>query len=69
MVDALGIEGGGSTLDAMYLVALGEKKLGKVGAVLSGYAGDECFFHVDPLAESLCRASLCKHLSGPINNG
>src|SRR4029453_17222234 len=41
MVDALGIEGRRTALDAMDDVSLGQKKFGEVGAVLSGHAGDE----------------------------
>ena len=41
VVDAGGIEGGRSALDAVDDIALGEQKLGQIGAVLSGHAGDE----------------------------
>ena len=41
MVDALGIEGRRPALDAMHHVSLGQQKLGEVGAILPGHAGDE----------------------------
>ena len=39
VVDALGIERRRAALHAMDNVTLGEKKLGKVGAILPGHAG------------------------------
>jgi len=46
VVDAVSIEQRGAALDAVYHVALAEQKLGQVGAVLAGNAGDECYlFH------------------------
>ena len=46
MIDAVGVEQRGPALDAVHFVALAEQKLGKVGAVLAGDAGDQrCFFH------------------------
>ena len=40
MVDAFGVEQRAAALDAVHLVSLGEQELGKVGAILSGDAGD-----------------------------
>jgi hypothetical protein len=41
VVDATGVEGGGSSDDAVDLVALLQEQLGEVGAVLARNAGDE----------------------------
>src|SRR3546814_6985740 len=41
MVDTLGVEGRGSTLDAVNLIPLREQKLRQIGAILTGNAGDE----------------------------
>lgn len=40
VVYAVGIEGTGTALDAMYLVTLFKKQFSEVGAVLAGDAGD-----------------------------
>lgn len=45
VVNPLGVEQRGTALDAVDFVALFQQKLCKVGAVLAGDAGDECFFH------------------------
>ena len=39
--DAAGIEARGAPLDSVYDVSLGQEEAGKVGAVLSGDAGDQ----------------------------
>jgi len=44
VVDPLRVEKRSTALDAVHLVALLEEKLGQVGAVLAGNAGDECAF-------------------------
>lgn len=44
MVDALGIEVGGSSDEAVDFVASGEEEFGQVGAVLTSYAGDQGYF-------------------------
>lgn len=41
MIDALGIEVGGSADEAVDLVAFVEEEFGEVGAVLTGDAGDQ----------------------------
>jgi hypothetical protein len=41
----LGVEGGSAADDAVHLVTLRQQQLGEVGTVLTGDAGDECFFH------------------------
>ena len=41
MLDAAGVERRGAALDAVDGVALVEQKLGEIGPVLSGHAGDE----------------------------
>ena len=38
MVDAVGIEGGGTTDDAMHFITFGEEEFCEVGTVLSGDA-------------------------------
>ncbi len=46
MIDAVGVEQRRTALDAVHFVTLAEQKLGKIGAVLAGDAGDQCnFFH------------------------
>jgi hypothetical protein len=50
MVDPAGIEGGCAADDAVHLIPLGEKKLGKVRTILSGDTRDECLFHKPTLA-------------------
>ena len=45
VVDARGVEGAGTANDAVDLVALGDKQVGQVRAVLAGDACDECLFH------------------------
>jgi hypothetical protein len=44
MINALGIEGRGAALDAVDQVAFAEEQLGKIGAVLTGCAGNESDF-------------------------
>src|SRR6266478_762718 len=39
MVDSIGVERGGSTLDAMDLVTFGQQELCEISAVLAGYPG------------------------------
>ncbi len=46
VVDAVGVEQAGASLDAVHVVALVEQQFGQVGAVLSGHAGDQCGFLV-----------------------
>jgi hypothetical protein len=42
MIDTIGIEKRGSTLDTVDLVALLQEQFGQIGAVLTGNAGDKC---------------------------
>lgn len=44
MVHPLCVEQGSPAFDAVYFVAFLQEKLGQVGAVLAGYAGDQGFF-------------------------
>ena len=44
MIHPLGIERGGASFYAVDFIALFQQKLGQIGAVLTGDAGDECFF-------------------------
>jgi len=44
VVHALGVEGAGAALDAVHDVAFFQQQLSQIGAVLAGYAGDECNF-------------------------
>ncbi len=46
VVDTLGIEQGSATLDAVHLVAFFKEKLGEVGTVLAGDAGDQRFLSI-----------------------
>jgi hypothetical protein len=46
VIDARGIEGTRSADDPVDLVAFRKQQFGKVGAILSGDAGDERAFHV-----------------------
>lgn len=41
VIDALGVKCRGSALDAMDLIALVEKKLGQIGAILARHASDQ----------------------------
>ena len=41
VIETIGIEIGCATDDAMYLVASGEQKLGKIGSILPRYSGNE----------------------------
>ena len=41
VVDALGVERGRAPLHAMHDIALAEQKLGQIGAILTGHAGDQ----------------------------
>ena len=43
MLDAAGVEGGGTADDAMDLIPLVQQEFGEVGAVLACDAGDEAF--------------------------
>lgn len=45
VIDTSGIKGAGSSDDAVDFVALFEEELREIRAVLSGDAGNECFFH------------------------
>ena len=45
VIDALGVEERGAALDAVDFVAFFEQEFREIGTVLSGDAGDECFFH------------------------
>ena len=45
VVDATGVEGGGTTDDAVNLVTFLEEQLGQVRTVLTGYAGHERALH------------------------
>ena len=45
VVDTVGVEKRCAPLHAMNLVALGQQKLGEVGAVLAGHAGNQGLFH------------------------
>src|SRR6476661_7801228 len=45
VVDTVGVEQRGAALDAVHVVTLFEQKLGEVGTVLAGDAGDEGNFH------------------------
>ena len=45
VVDAGGVGEGCPAGNAMDLIALFQQKFGKIGAVLTGDAGDQCFFH------------------------
>jgi len=50
MVNAVCIEQRGPALDTVHLIALGKQKFSKIGPVLAGDAGNECFFcHISPL--------------------
>ena len=44
VVDAVGVEGGGTAHQAVNGIAFAEEKFGKVGAVLASDASDECSF-------------------------
>ena len=46
MVNAIGIETGGTADDAVDLVAFFKQEFSEVGAVLPCYTGNKCFFHV-----------------------
>src|SRR5579872_40176 len=45
VVDALGVERAGAPNDAVNFVAMGQKKFGQIGAVLSGDSRNQCSFH------------------------
>ena len=45
VVDPGGVGDGRPADDAVNLIALFQQKFGKIAAVLTGDAGDECFFH------------------------
>lgn len=44
--DAPEVDRAGAAVGAVHGVALVEQELRQVGAVLAGYAGDECCFHI-----------------------
>src|SRR5258708_39045559 len=44
IVDAVGIQRGGSSLDAVHGVALAQEEIRQIGAILAGDAGDEGHF-------------------------
>ena len=46
MIDAVGIEQGGTAFHTVHHVALLQQQLGQVGTVLSCDAGDQCDFRV-----------------------
>jgi len=62
MVDAVRVEQGCAAFDAVDFVAFGKKEFGEVGSVLSGDAGDQCFFHG---MSFLCRVVLGFILGSP----
>jgi len=62
MIDALGVERGRAALDAVHLVALGEQKLGEIGAILAGDARDQCAF----VFHRSCAAKLRKGCDGSV---
>ena len=43
-VEPSGVEGAGATDEAVYFITFAQQKFGEIGTVLSGDAGDECFF-------------------------
>ena len=45
VIDPVGVEQGGPSLDAVHLIAFFQQKFSQVGAVLTGDSGNECFFH------------------------
>ena len=47
VVDARGVERRRPTLDAMNFIALIQQELRQIGAVLTGNAGDKCFFQIN----------------------
>ena len=64
MIDAVCIEQRGTSFEAVDLIAFFQKELGKVGSVLSGYACDDRFFHVQaPLNADDSKAKLVIHFS------
>jgi hypothetical protein len=46
MVDTLGVKRRSAPDDAVHLVPFLQQQFRQIGAILSGYAGDECLFHV-----------------------
>ena len=55
MIDAIGVEQRTAPLDAMDSIALAEQKLGQVGPVLPGNAGDQSYFcQVNPWDSPRC---------------
>ena len=49
--DALGVERGGASDDAVHFIALAEKEFGEVASVLSSNSSDQKFHSVFPLCE------------------
>jgi hypothetical protein len=55
MVNAVRVEGGCPADQAVYGISLFEQEFRQVGSILTGDAGDECFFHNnDFLSVTLC---------------
>jgi hypothetical protein len=52
VVNSAGVEGAGTTNETVHLIVLREKKLGEIRTILTGDAGNECFFHDDSLFEA-----------------
>ena len=53
VINPASIEGGCTTFDSVYLIALFEQQLGEVGAILAGNAGDQGFFQTFDLAAAI----------------
>ena len=49
MIDTVGVEGALAADNAVYLIPLLHQQFGQVRAVLTGYSGNQCFFHGTPL--------------------
>ena len=58
VVDPFGVERGRTAFDTVHFIALFQKQLGKIGAVLSSHAGDQCFFHVLSQSAAVLAAGL-----------
>src|ERR1700722_2137727 len=65
MVDAVGVQQGSAALDAVHFVPLFQKELGEVGAVLTGYAGDQSSFQEGVLLGSI----LCHWIGWYLDSG
>ena len=53
MIDPAGIERRSAANDAMNFISFPQEEFCEVGAILSGNAGDECFFHQTIIKQSL----------------